>query len=84
VLAVGRLKMNRKIMVASVVLAVAITAIGDAASAEVKKSRAHQYGTRQSDLQHRWPPAMAGEQAPAEGWKCRYQGGPKAPMTCSR
>ena len=76
--------MNRKIMVASVVLAVATTAIGDAAHAGVKKSRGHQYGTRQSDLQRGWPPAMASEQAPAEGWKCRYQGGPNAPMTCSR
>jgi hypothetical protein len=43
--------MNRKIMVASVVLGVAITAIGDATYAAVKKSRAHQYGTSQSDLQ---------------------------------
>jgi hypothetical protein len=75
--------MNRKIMVASVVLAVGITPIGDATYAAVKKSRAHQYGTRPSDLQRAWPPAMASEQAPAEVWKCRYQGGPKAPMTCS-
>src|SRR5215472_11597976 len=46
-LTVGRLEMNRKILVASVVLAVAITAIGDTAHARAKKSRAYQYGTSQ-------------------------------------
>jgi hypothetical protein len=76
--------MSRKLVIVSVVLAVAITAIGDAAHAGVKKSRANAYGASQSDLQRTWPPAMAREQAPAEAWKCRYQGGPKSPMTYSR
>jgi hypothetical protein len=82
--------MNRKIVMSSVVIALAITAIGDAAHAGVKKSRAHQtvssrgYASSQSDLWYQWPPAMAREQAPLEAWKCRYQGGPKMPMVCSR